>query len=316
MSMRALPLLVAIALLACAHAPFDLAGLDARTMRGSVVVDGGEVKFHAIPFPLRARVRPSSAPLVVLEPMLFDRALLLAPEGLVASLENAGASVWLVGPDARPLPTARAWSYGIASAVERVGTASGSPRVDVLALGLSGPAALLAVGRLGLTHAAIGIDKLVLLGTPLDDAYPGNFAARTQTLAGGPAAAMCGLDQGTACARAFRDPNAIAWLDSFPTRDASDALPAAERFPFLRGMHGPAVLFVAGKVDGIAPSESSFPVFEQWGRDVGDEHGPPKRFFLAGPENGLPRDYDAFSLLAPDDQASAVWNVVLSFLKD
>jgi hypothetical protein len=98
--------------------------------------------------------------------------------------------------------------------------------------------------------------------------------------------------------------------------DPDDARHARERYPALTHLDGTSVLFIAGKVDGVAPTESSFPVYEAWGAEAANRADVHKRFFVAGLENGLGRDLDAFGLLAASAGAHAVWDQVLAFLRE
>jgi hypothetical protein len=306
---------LALAPLGCLHAPFDPSRLDARALHDSVATPAGEARFHAIPFPPRARTRPTRAPLVLVEPVLFRRELLLEDGGLVATLEDAGFPVWLVGADVEVAPDARTSATGIARAIGSVARAAGVDHVDVVSLGLSGAATLGALSSLAEPGSPVRVTKLALVGTPLDEAYPGSFASRTRAIAGGPASALCMLDGGTGCTRAFRDPGAAAWLGVLPAPDPDDAKHARERYPWLPRIEGTSVLFLAGKLDGVAPTESLFPVFEAWGSELGaaSVH---KRFFIAGLENSMGHDFDGFALLARQDGASAVWDQLIAFLRE
>jgi hypothetical protein len=303
--------------LACAHAPYDPSRLDARALHDSVATPAGEARFHAIPFPPRARTRPTRPPLVLVEPILFRRELLLEDDGLVATLEDAGFSVWLVGADADVPPDARTCATGIARSIGSVARAATVDHVDVVSLGLSGAATLGALAALDEPGSPVHVTKLALVGTPLDEAYPGSFASRTRMVAGGPASALCGLDGGTGCTRAFRDPGAAPWLGALPPAEPDAAKRARERYPQVPRFESTSVLFLAGKLDGVAPTESLFPVFEAWGSGL--ETGGTavhKRFFIAGLENSLGRDFDGFALLARQDGAGAVWDQLIAFLRE
>jgi hypothetical protein len=302
--MRALVLGLAVFVGACLHAPFEASRQDARALHDSVTTSAGEARFHAIPFPPRARTRPARPPLVVVEPVLFRRELLLEDGGLVATLEDAGFSVWLVGEDA-PVPSdVRASAEGIARAIGSVARATGSTDIDVVSLGLSGAATLGAFLALCEPGSPVHVGKLVFFGAPLDEGYPNSFAARTRAIAGGSASAL-------ATTRTFADPEATRWLGALPPSDPDDLRPTRERYPQLANLARTdnSVLFLAGKIDGVAPTESSFPVFQAFG----SAH---KRFFIAGLENGLPRDFDAFALLARNDGAPAVWAQLVAFLRE
>jgi hypothetical protein len=311
---RALGLALGLSLVACAHAPYAPERADARAFHDSVATPSGQASFHAIPFPPRARTRPSRLPLVVVEPVLFRRELLLEDGGLVATFEDAGFPVWLVGSDADVPPDEKTWAAGVARSIGSVARESHAAHVDVLALGFAGPATLGALAELSAPSSPVAIDALALMGTPLDEAYPDSFAKRVRPVAGGPASALCALQSGAACANTFRDPRASSWLGSLPASGASDAR-SAERYPWLFAPSATSVLFVAGKIDGVAPTESIYPAYVAWGSSA-DRAAVKKRFFVAGLENGLGRDFDSFSLLELGDGASAVWSQLVGFFSE
>jgi hypothetical protein len=275
-----------------------------------------ETFVHATWFPPTVRARPDSPPLVLVEPILFRRDLLTRPGGLVPWLEAEGFSVWVVGPDAPDRTDARSFGAGIVRAVDVVAQKSGSSRVSIVAASFGAPAALHALEVLTAPTAKIAIDRVVFLGGALDHAYPGSVAARIAAQRGGPGAALCTLDDGAFCAHAFHDARAATpWLGSVPRAEEAEAAPAATRFPALSRFHDLPVLFVAGKGDGLAPSESIFPAYTAWGRGGGTDRDVPKLFFLAGRENGFEEDYDAYELLAGEHAEGEVWTRLAEWLR-
>jgi hypothetical protein len=285
--------LVTAALLAtaCARPPYDAASSDARTLRAP-----GEPPMHAVAYPPRGKSNPPAAPLLVVEPVVWRRDLLLRHGGLVSWLEDDGFPVWLVGADGDPRD-ARALADGIVRTAGVIARATGAPRVDVLATGLGGAATMLALDPLTSPSSPVHVGRVAFLGTPLDRAYVGDANARV-----------------AASTLAFHDRSAVEWLGAVPPADRLEGRPARERFPFAARFAALPVLFVAGKVDGIAPSETQYPAFALWGRDAEYRHAVPKSFFLAGRENGFDRDADAFDLVDGSPTAIATWSRIAAFL--
>jgi hypothetical protein len=287
----ALPALAALAI-GCARPAHDVASIESRTLRVA-----GDPPMHAIAFPPRVAGR-ARTPLVVVEPILWKRDLLLKDGGLVAWLEDEGFPVWLVGTDAASPPDARALGAGIARTATALARAARLDRVDLVATGLSGDAALSALEGLTAPSSPVQVGRVAFVGAPLDLAYPGDLRARV-----------------AGSTLAFHDRAAVGWLGVVPPADPAEAKPARERFPFVARLDVP-VLFVAGKSDGIAPSESVFPVFKLWGTASGGMRPLTKGFFLVGRENGLDVDADAFDLFDGGDAAVAAWERLEGFLED
>ena len=308
--------------LSCRLGP-DRATLDARTFRpviGPVAGAGDPAPMRATYFPPTApRPGRRSVPLVVVEPLLFRRELLYdgpAPSnGLVPYLQGEGFPVWLVWIDAVAPPAARALSRGIAETVAAIAKETGARRFDLMGLSLGAEAVLRALEPLTAAGSAVEIRRVVFLGGGFDFAYPRSFASRIATIRNGPASALCALDGDLGCAREFRAASiATPWLASLPAADDDALAPAQARFPFVAHLIHLPVLFVAGKIDGIAPSESIFPLYTLWGRDEPDPRAVPKVFFLAGRENGLGSDFDQLDLLA-GNRAEALWGHVADWLR-
>ncbi len=299
---------------ACVHGT-SVTTFDARTLRATITNEATPMR--ATYFPSTApRTRRRDVPLVVVEPILFRRELLYrgGDGGLVSYLQSEGFPVWLVWIDAPSPPDARSLSRGIAETVASIAKESGVRRVDLIGLSLGAEATLRALEPLTAPGSAVEIRRVVFLGGGLDFAYPHSFASRVASVRGGPASAMCSLDGDVGCAREFHAAaTAVPWLGAIPVADDDELLGARERFPFVgRFMHLP-VLFVAGKADGLAPSEAIFPVYSLWGSEESDAGKVPKLFFLAGRENGLGWDFDAFDLLS-EERGERVWEHVVGWL--
>jgi hypothetical protein len=317
------PLLAIVAWtsLACRHRA-ELATLDARTLRpavASVAPDAG------VPLAMRATYYPPTTPragrrdvpLIVVEPLFFRREI-LSPEaggGLIDYLRGEGFPVWLLWLDAAPPPGPRVLGRAIAETAAAIARETSGRRFDLLGLSLGAEATLRALEPLTAPPSAVEIRRVVFLGGGFDYAYPHSFAARTAAIRGGPAHALCTLDGDVDCARDFRQPRAsVPWLGSLPAADDDALAPARERFPFVARFTRLPVLFVAGKVDGIAPTESIFPLYTLWGKDEPEPRAVPKLFFVAGRENALSWEYDPIDLFA-GNRAAAVWDHIAQWLE-
>lgn len=319
----AIPLLAALGAspLACRHGT-DLATLDARTLRPETRGDAGAPgSMRGTYFPPRSPyVGRHGVPVVVVEPILFRRELLYAaPDGtasggLIPYLQEEGFPVWLVWSDPGSGAGARALSGAIARTVGAIARETGADRFDLVGLSLGAEGALRALEPLTDASSPVRIRRAAFLGGGFDFAYPHSFGARIGALRGGPAAPLCTLDGDAACAREFRTPLAVTpWLGSLPGGDPDALAPSRERFPFVAGLSLP-VLFIGGKVDGISPSESVFPLYTLWGSAAPAPGTVRKRFFLAGRENALGWEFDHFDLFA-GAHAADVWAQLASWLE-
>ena len=308
---------VAAASVSCRHGG-DLATLDARTLQAPVRGEpGATLPMRATYFPpTTPRAGRRDVPLVMVEPILFRRELLYSGErGIISYLRAEGFPVWLVWLDAAPPPGARAFSRGIAETVATIARETGLRRFDFMGLSLGAEAALRALDPLTMPSSAMEIRRVVFLGGGFDYAYPHSFGSRLAGIRGGPATALCTLDGDVGCARDFRTPGVVTpWLGFLPAADDDALAPARDRFQFVARMDRLPVLFVTGKVDGIAPSESVFPLYTLWGTAGPDPRAVPKLFFFAGRENALGWEFDQFDLFA-GAHAEGVWDHVARWLE-
>jgi pimeloyl-ACP methyl ester carboxylesterase len=295
----------------------NLATLDARTLRVPVAADES-APIQATYFPATVpRGERRKVPLVVVEPLLFRRELLYAGPGpsggLIAYLQSEGFPIWLIW-SAAPPASARAFGRGIAEGIESIARATGARRFDLLGLSLGAEATLRALDPLTAPGSGVEIRRVAFLGGGFDFAYPASFASRVASIRGGSATALCTLDGDVDCAREFRKSDAAAgWLASLPPADDDALAPSRERFAFVARLTRVPVLFINGKADGIAPSESMFPLYTLWGSEEPQASTVPKLLFLAGRENALGWDFDHFELFG-SDRAEGVWARVAAWL--
>lgn len=294
----------------------DPATLDARTLHAMVQDDALPMRATYFP-PTVPRRERRGVPLLVVEPLFFRREILY-PEGgggLVAYLQDEGFPVWVVWVDA-PLPLdPRAFSRGIAQTVTQIATTTGARLFDLIGLSMGSEAALRSLDLLTSPGSPVEIRRVAFLGGGFDFDYPGSFASRIARIRGGPATRLCTLDGDVDCARSLRDTRAaLPWLGNLPPAGDDALLRSRERFPFVAHFTRLPVLFVSGKADGIAPSESMFPLYVLWGSNEPDPRAVPKLLFLAGRENALGWDLDHFDLFA-GPHAEAVWRHIVAWLK-
>ncbi len=309
----ALVVLAATAALSCREAATP-ATFEARTLRPAKAARPLVVATY---FPSTApRARRREVPILVIAPVLFRREILYwAPDrGLIAYLQQEGFPVWLLWTATSPAPNARDHARGIAEAAAAIAGETGIRRFDLLGLSLGAEATLRALEPLTAPGSPVAIRRVVFLGGAFDFAYPHSFGSRIAPVRGGPAAALCSLGGDVGCAREFRRPDAaVPWLGAIPRADDDALAPSLERFPFVKRFARLPVLFVDGKVDGVSPSEATYPLYRLWGADEPDPSRVPKLFFLAGRENALGWDFDHFDLFA-GSHATDVWSHVVTWL--
>jgi hypothetical protein len=230
------------------------------------------------------RAKGERPPVVLFEPLAVSRALLDrgADGGLVPYLNYRGFPVWVVFAEAPAGVTTRALGACFAQAVVAIARVTHAPRVDVGGVSLGGQVAAHALASLG----DVALDRVFFYAAGLDYAYPGSFLDALADRRGAPLADACG-----GCARWLAGAGP-ADLGVLPPRGADEALPLAERFPGVPAARAPA-LFVNGKIDGLAPSESVYPVYQLYGRDG----GAPRRLVIVGRDNFLD-DLDHWGMLS------------------
>jgi pimeloyl-ACP methyl ester carboxylesterase len=211
-------------------------------------------------------------PVVLFEPLALRREVLDqgAGGGLVPYLNYRGFPVWVVFAEAHEGLRAAALGRCYAQAVDAIAEVTKAPRLHVGGVSLGGQVAAHALEHL---REGAPLGRVFFYAAGIDYAYPGSLLA-----ARAPLAAAC-----AACA---------PWLSGFLPPPDEDR-PLAERLPGLATAQAP-VLFVNGKIDGVAPSESVYPAYELYGSAA---PGPVrKRLVLVARENFLP-DLDHWGML-------------------
>jgi hypothetical protein len=309
---RPFALLLASALLAaCRYSDIPQDTLAKRAL--PLAEAEGSPRVTATYFPVTHANAIRRVPVVVLEPRFFGSDVLHRGRegGLLAYLNFKGHPAWRITIET-PTASSRALATPVAHAIRAISQASKEPAIDVLGASLGAPSLLHAVALLA-DEGASPVRRVVFLGAGLDYAYPGSFLEREHDHLGGLAGELCATE--AACKKLVHHPeSARPYLGRLPPTDADDAVPAAKRYTFLERRPEP-VLFIAGKADGIAPSEASFPVFLKWGEALPGRAMTTKRFFLAARENALGDDYDHAELFLGERVESEVFAPIVAFLE-
>jgi hypothetical protein len=258
----------------------------ARTYDPAVACGPGRllVTYHAATH----RAKGEHPPVVLFEPLALRKEVLDrgADGGLVPYLNYRGFPVWVVFAEAHDGLTAAALGRCYAQAVEAIARVTKAPRLDVGGVSLGGQVAAHALAPLEADAAPVG--RVFFYAAGLDYGYPGSFLAALAAGRGGPLAAACG----DLCPRWLA--GAGAFLDFLPARGPDEDLPLPDRFPGIPAARVPA-LFMTGKIDGLAPSESVYPVYQLYGS--GAAAPVRKRLMIVGRENLLP-DLDHWGMLS------------------
>ena len=308
--MKRLALAALVGLSACRYPALTDADLAART---SPAPSRGACLETVTAFPATHASAVRRAPIVVTSPsLLAPRVLHRGREGgLVAYLNFQGHAVYVVGFEAPSCDEALA-SRAFANVVREVSQRTREPVVHVVGTSLGAPIAVRAVGLLA-DEGGSPVGRVALVGPGLDYAYPRSFLARERAHLGGPAGYLCATVE--SCRRLSHEPEVLrAHLAKLPPEAPSLFTPTAERYPGLSGRHEP-VLFVVGKADGVAPSESSYPVFLAWGSATPGAARSQKRYFLAARENALGDDYDHAELFAGASSEDEIFAPVAEFVE-
>lgn len=302
---------LAALLVACRYASIPEETLASRALDVPAATGPGHVT--ATYFPVTHANAVRRAPVVVVEPRVFTREALHrgARGGLLAYLNFKGHPAWRLTVDT-PNEPSRAIGTALATTIRAISQASGEPALDVVGASLNAPSALHAVSTLA-EEGSSPVRRVVFLGAGLDYAYPSSFVVREHEKLGGPTRRLCATE--AACLRFVHHPDeARPFFGSLPPAEPDDTSPAHLRYPGL-AQRTERVLFVVGKADGLAPSESSFPVFLEWGKATPEHAVRSKRFFLAARENGLGDDYDHAALFLGADAESEVFAAIVDFLE-
>ena len=161
------------------------------------------------------------------------------------------------------------------------------------------------------TVSGMLVKAAFFLGTGFDYSYPGSFGKRLALAQDGTEANLCAADF---CRRFFPDlaPRLVAsrraLFDSTGKpvwRDNLDSVQLRDK--------GVRVMFVNGKIDNVAPSES---VYKFYVKTIGDEtkNSPDARLLIPGKMNRHGRDFNHTMTIASNDLASEVLPEIMRWI--
>lgn len=273
-------------------------------------VSGGSYQVSLYPKTYSALAGPSFSLIVVSPVLLSDEVLVNSGNAsLIPFFNSRGVAVWSVRiPPQTPLEKfGRVVLPQITAAIRQQSTEAQWVMAGI-SLGGQAVAHYLDEAPKHATVTGVNIRAAFFLGTGFDYAYPASFSRR---LAQGTGQNLCadefcarylpGLKSDFVAAR-----KAITDAVGKPVwREVLDNVALKDK--------GVRIMFVAGKVDNVAPSES---VYKAFVRTIGDEtkNSPDVRFYQPGRMNRLARDFDHVSLIASDEAASDVWPEIIRWI--
>lgn len=271
---------------------------------------GGSYAVSLFPKTYSALAGPSFS-LVVLSPVLVSDAVLTnsGKSSLIPWFNARGVPVWLVRiPPGMPLEKfGRQVLPTITSAIRKNSNDAQWVMAGV-SLGGQAVAHYLDEAQKNATVSGMLVKGAFFLGTGFDYAYPASFSRRLSTTSGQNICSdefctryLSGIKQELVSPRSalFDAAGKPVW------REALDNVSLKDK--------GVRVMFTAGKIDNVAPSESVYKFFV---KTMGGEtkNSPDVRFFLSGRMNRYARDYDHAMMIASDDLASELLPDVLKWI--
>lgn len=285
---------------------------SARENRRDFTIDaaGGSYSVSLYPKTYSALAGPSFS-LVIVSPVLLSDELLVnsGTSSLIPWFNARGIPVWFVRiPAGASLERfGRQVLPQITSAI-RKNSSDAQWVMAGVSLGGQAVAHYLDEAPKNATVSGMLVKAAFFLGTGFDYAYPGSFSKR-----------LAGVTGQNLCAGEFCN----RYLPGIPVAMVSSrsAIMDAAGKPVWRENadnvslreKGVRVMFVAGKIDNVAPSESVYKFFV---RTIGDEtkNSPDLRFYLPGKMNRLSRDYDHTMLIASDAAAGELWPEIVKWI--
>lgn len=271
---------------------------------------GGSYSVSLYPKTYGALAGPSFS-LVLVSPVLLTDAVLTnsGKSSLIPWFNARGVAVWLV----RVPPGTQLEKFGrqvlptITSAIRKNSNDAQWVMAGV-SLGGQAVAHYLDDAQKNATVSGMLVKAAFFLGTGFDYAYPGSFSRRLATLTGQNICAdefctryLSGIKPELVSPRSalFDAAGKPVWRETLDNVSLKDK--------------GVRVMFTAGKIDNVAPSESVYKFFV---KTIGGEtkNSPDIRFFLPGRMNRYARDYDHAMIVASDDLASELLPDILKWI--
>lgn len=252
--------------------------------------------------------------LVVVSPILFNDEVLYnsGSTSLIPWFNARGIAVWLVRiPPQMPLDRFGRDILPTITAAIRKNSNDADWVMAGVSLGGQAIAQYLADAQRNATVSGMLVKSAFFLGTGFDYNYPGSFGKRLASAQDGEGKNLCA---GDFCKRFF---NGIRSDQIVSRKNIFDASGRPVWRDSLEGISfkdkGVRTMFIAGKIDNVAPSESVYKFFV---KTIGDEtkNSPDVRFLLPGRMNRHSRDFDHAAIVASDDLASDILPEVLNFI--
>ncbi|MBS0619672.1 MAG: hypothetical protein JSR44_15915 [Spirochaetes bacterium] len=275
---------------------------------------GGSYSISLFPKTYSALAGPAFS-LVLVSPILFTDEILYNSnrESLIPWFNAHGISVWLVKiPQHMPLEKFGREVLPAAATAIRKNSTDADWVMGGVSLGGQAVAYYLADAAKNATVTGIQVKSAFFLGTPFDYNYPGSFGHRLAAAHDSGAKNLCaadfcerffpGIKKDLIAARANLNDTAgkNVWSDNLATVS-------------LQGK-GVRIMFVAGKIDNVAPTEAVYKFFT---RTIGDEtkNSRDARFYVAGRMNSLSRDFDHAQMVASSALASDILPEILKWIE-
>jgi hypothetical protein len=286
----------------------------------SIDAAGGSYSVSLFPKTYSALAGPAFSLVLVSPVLVADEALYNSGTASIIPWFNArGVTVWLV----RIPPQIALEKFGrdilpqLATAIRKNSTDSDWV-MGGISLGGQAIAHYLNDAPKHATTSAMLVKAVFFLGTGFDYNYPGSFGHRLASAADGELSdtahqAKKNLCAGDFCRRFFPGlrPELVASRQNLVAggkpvwRDTLENVSLKDK--------GVRTLFIAGKIDNVAPSES---VYKFYVKTIGDEtrNSPDVRFLQPGRMNRHARNYDHGMLIASDELAAEVLPDILKWL--
>jgi pimeloyl-ACP methyl ester carboxylesterase len=275
---------------------------------------GGKYKVSHFPKTYSAVLGPSFS-LVVVSPVLFTDEILYnsGSSSTIPWFNARGVDVWYVHvpPHMNLEKFGREVLPQVTIAI-RKNSANSEWVMAGISLGGQAVAHYLADAPRHATISGISFKSAFFLGTGFDYVYPDSFTVRLKDqLAANPndpcAADFCARNYGAIGVRHISAPSNLAdetgapvWRESMKTVSLREC--------------GVRLMFIAGKIDNVAPSETVYKYFAQ---TIGDATRNSTAFIFKQPGrmNAQTRDYDHSMLLASDDLQSEILPEILRWIE-
>lgn len=200
-------------------------------------------------------------------------------------------------------------SAALPKAIEEVKKISGNRKIVVGGVSVGGQALLSFL--LSQAPEINMVDRVFFLGTGFDYQYPGSFMQKIQS---------GNLWPHNCPATLFAKNCEGIYLTSYEERGPHLKARSFSESPFAYappnkndlGRINKKALFLGGKIDPVAPSESLFKTFRNYGSLLKKSK---KRYFVAGEDNFLRDDYDHAMLFASKNAGSEIFHEIQKYIE-